>query len=102
MSTNGAAIRHDLRELIPAVIYSVITFNIIGLTKVLMLGEFALHVLTMVGVTIGVLLVTKVVLLVGVLPFYETPGAGVDHIPLMLLRTRAVPAAPVPAANVPW
>jgi hypothetical protein len=71
MRTIGATIRHEIRELIPAVIYFVITFNIIGFTKVLMLREYGIQVSTLVGATLGALLVAKAVLLVGVLPFME-------------------------------
>jgi hypothetical protein len=64
-------IRHEIRELLPAVIYFVITFNIIGFTKVLMLREYGITVSTFVGATFGALLVAKAVLIVGVLPFME-------------------------------
>lgn len=67
----GETIRHEIRELIPAVIYFVITFNIIGFTKVLMLRDYGITVSTFVGATFGALLVAKAVLLVGVLPFME-------------------------------
>jgi hypothetical protein len=71
MRTIGATIRHEIRELLPAVIYFVITFNIIGFTKALMLREYGITVSTVVGATVGALLVAKAVLLVGVLPFME-------------------------------
>jgi hypothetical protein len=71
MSPVGATIKHEVRELLPAVIYFVITFNIIGFTKVLMLREYGITVSTFVGATLGALLVAKAVLLVGVLPFME-------------------------------
>ena len=71
MRTIGATITHEIRELIPALIYFVITFNIIGFTKVLMLREYDIHVSTFVGATVGALLVAKAVLIVGVLPFME-------------------------------
>jgi hypothetical protein len=71
MRTIGATITHEIRELIPAVIYFVITFNIIGFTKVLMLREYGIQVSTFVGATVGALLVAKAVLIVGVLPFME-------------------------------
>jgi hypothetical protein len=67
----GATITHELRELLPAVIYFVITFNLIGVTKVLMLREYGITVSTFVGATFGALLVAKAVLIVGVLPFME-------------------------------
>jgi hypothetical protein len=66
-----ATITHEIRELIPAVIYFVVTFNIIGFTKALMLREYGIQVSTFVGATLGALLVAKAVLLVGVLPFMD-------------------------------
>jgi hypothetical protein len=71
MSLVGETTRHEIRELLPAVIYFVITFNIIGFTKVLMLRDYGITVSTFVGATFGALLVAKAVLLVGVLPFME-------------------------------
>jgi hypothetical protein len=71
MRTIGATITHEIRELIPAVIYFVITFNIIGFTKVLMLREYGITASTFAGATFGALLVAKAVLIVGVLPFME-------------------------------
>ena len=35
----GATIKHEIHELLPAVIYFVITFNLIAVTKVLILRE---------------------------------------------------------------
>ena len=69
--TTGETIKHEIRELIPAVIYFVITFNTIGFTKVLMLREYGITASTFVGATIGAFLVAKVILIVGVLPFME-------------------------------
>lgn len=71
MSRIAATIKHEMHELLPAVIYFVITFNIIGFTKVLMLREYGITVSTFVGATFGALLVAKAVLFVGVLPFME-------------------------------
>ena len=71
MSTIGETIGHEIRELLPAIIYFVITFNIIGFTKVLMLREYGITVSTFVGATLGALLVAKAVLIVAVLPFME-------------------------------
>jgi hypothetical protein len=65
MSPIGESIRHEVRELLPAVIYFVITLNIIGLTKVLMLQEYGITVSTFAGATLAALLVAKAVLIVG-------------------------------------
>jgi hypothetical protein len=71
MNSIGATIKHEMRELIPAVVYFVITFNLIGFTKVLMLREYGITVSTFVGATLGALLVATAVLTVGILPFME-------------------------------
>jgi hypothetical protein len=71
MSPISETIRHEVRELFPAVIYFVITFNLIGFTKVLMLREYGITVSTFVSATLGALLVAKAELIVGVLPFME-------------------------------
>jgi hypothetical protein len=71
MRSIAATIKHEMRELLPAVIYFVITFNIIGFTKVLMLREYGITASTFAGATFGALLVAKAVLFVGVLPFME-------------------------------
>jgi hypothetical protein len=49
MGQIGETIRYEIRELLPAVIYFVITFNIIGFTKVLMLREYGMTVSMFVG-----------------------------------------------------
>ena len=71
MNPIGATIKHEMRELIPAVIYFIIAFNLIGFTKVLMLREYGITVSTFVGATLGALLVARAVLTVGILPFME-------------------------------
>jgi hypothetical protein len=71
VSPIGETIRQEIRELLPAVIYFVITFNLIGFTEVLMLREYGITVSTFVGATFGALLVAKAVPLVGILPFME-------------------------------
>jgi hypothetical protein len=71
MRAIATTIRQEVRELLPAVIYFVITFNLIGFTKVLMLREYGITVSTFIGATLGALLVAKAVLFVGVLPFME-------------------------------
>jgi hypothetical protein len=71
MSPVGVTIGREIRELLPAVIYFVITFNIIGFTKVLILREYGITASTFVGATLGAFLAAKAVLLVGVLPFME-------------------------------
>jgi hypothetical protein len=60
MRSIAATIKHEMRELLPAVI--VIMFNIIGVTKVLMLREYGITVSAFIGATFGALMVAKAVL----------------------------------------
>ena len=49
MSLVGETIRYEIRELLPTVIYFVITLNIIGFPKVLLLRQNGMTVSTFVG-----------------------------------------------------
>lgn len=71
MRSIGEIIKDEIRELLPAVIYFFITLNAIGFTKTLMLRDYGISVSTFVNASIGALVVAKVVLVVGVLPFME-------------------------------
>jgi hypothetical protein len=64
MSPIGETSRYERRGHLPAVIYFVITFNIIGFTTVQLLREYGFTVSTFVGATPGALLVAKGVLVV--------------------------------------
>jgi hypothetical protein len=64
-------IKHELRELTPVVIYFFIALNILALTRTLILRQYGIAVTTFFNATIGALVVAKVVLVVGVLPFME-------------------------------
>ena len=65
----GEIIKHEIRELAPVVIYFFIALNILGLTRTLILRQYGITVSTFFNATIGALVVAKVVLVVGVLPF---------------------------------
>lgn len=62
-------VKYQVRELTPVVIYFFIAFNILGLTRVLLLREHGIHVSTFANATFGALLVAKAILLVEFLPF---------------------------------
>src|SRR5262245_7815403 len=67
----GEIIKHEIRELTPVVIYFVIALNALALTRTLILRQYGITVSSFFNATIGALLVAKVVLVVGVLPFME-------------------------------
>jgi hypothetical protein len=71
MRNIGETIKHEIREILPAVLYFFILFNALGFTKALMLRDYGITVSTFANATLGALVVAKVVLLVGVLPFME-------------------------------
>jgi hypothetical protein len=65
--------RHEIRELAPIVGYFFVAFNVIGFTKVLLLRNYGISQTTseFAAATIGALVMGKVALLVGLLPFME-------------------------------
>jgi hypothetical protein len=62
-------IKHEVLELIPPTIFFFIAFQIIALSRTLMLRQYGVSVSAIAGVTIGALLVGKTVLLADLLPF---------------------------------
>jgi hypothetical protein len=67
----GEIVRGEIRELTPLVIYFFIALNVVGFTRTLILKEYGISVSTFVNASIGSLIVAKVVLVVGFLPFME-------------------------------
>lgn len=65
----GEIVKDEIRELAPVVIYFFIALNILGLTRVLLLRQYDITVSTFFNATIGALVVAKVVMVVGILPF---------------------------------
>lgn len=68
MSQVWAKIKHEIHEVIPPTIFFLISFHIVVLDRALMAREFGVQPASMVGATIGALLVAKVVLLADMLP----------------------------------
>lgn len=62
-------VKYQVRELTPVVIYFFIAFNILGLTRILLLREHGIRVSTFASATFGALLVAKAIILVEFLPF---------------------------------
>ena len=71
MSTIRDKVRHELRELVPATVYLVVTFNIIGFTKYLLLRDYGINVSTFASSTILALLAAKAMVVADTLPFME-------------------------------
>ena len=79
-------VKDEIRELTPLVIYFFVALNAVGLTRALLLREYGISVSTFVNASIGALVVAKVVLVVGVLPFME-PFAKIPIIYNVLWKT---------------
>ncbi len=68
MSKIIAILGHEFRKALPAVIFFLILFHLIALTKAVALDEYSLTALRAVGATVGALLVAKAILVVEALP----------------------------------
>ena len=77
MSTLGDKLKHELRELIPVIVFFFGTFQLLALTQALMLKKFGIHVSTFLTVTVMALVVAKVVLIT-------------DHFPLLGAEVEAL------------
>jgi hypothetical protein len=71
MRSLGEIAKREIRELTPVVIFFFIALNVLGFTRALILREYGISVSTLVNASIGAIIVAKVVLVVGVLPFME-------------------------------
>ena len=64
----GAVIAKEFKEAVPATIFFLFLFHLIGLTKAVALDEFSFTALRAAGATVGALIVAKAILLVDALP----------------------------------
>lgn len=62
---------HEVRELLPPAIYFFFMLNAMAFSKKLMLEEYGIPFKSFVVATVGALVMAKVILIVGVLPFME-------------------------------
>jgi hypothetical protein len=69
MSSILSRVNHELVEAIPPAVFFFVAFQLIAFTRALMLQEYGIRTSTFVAVTIGALLVAKVVLIVDLVPF---------------------------------
>ena len=75
MSKFGQGVKHLIHELIPPVTFFFVAFQLLALTRALMLRQYGIEATTFVEATIGALVVAKVVLLADLLPFINRfPG----------------------------
>ena len=64
MSRVRAIVAKEIREALPATIFFLVMFHLIGLTKAVLLDEYSFTALRAVGATFGALIVAKAVLIV--------------------------------------
>jgi hypothetical protein len=62
-------LKDELLGIIPAAVFFFIAFQLLALTRALILQEYGVHVSTFIAATIGALIVAKVVMIVDLLPF---------------------------------
>jgi hypothetical protein len=63
------AVKHELLEILPATLFFFVAFNVIVITKKLMLEEYGIKFSGFVNAAVGALIVAKVVLLTDKIPF---------------------------------
>lgn len=63
-----AIVAKEIREALPATIFFLLLFHMIGLTKAVVLDEYSFTALRSAGATVGALIVAKAVLIVEALP----------------------------------
>ncbi len=69
MQTILRAIKHELREVVPPMIFFFVAFNVITYTKKLMLEQYGIEFSGFVTAAVGALIVAKVVLIADEIPF---------------------------------
>jgi hypothetical protein len=63
MSTVGAKLKHEVKELIPVTLFFLVAFELLALTQAMMLEEYGQRVWTFAAAAIGSLVVAKVVVI---------------------------------------
>jgi hypothetical protein len=75
MSKFSRGLKHFIQELIPPVLFFFVAFQLLALTRALMLKQYGIEVTTFVVATVGALVTAKVVVLADLLPFINRfPG----------------------------
>ena len=75
MSKFSHGLKHFVLELIPPVVFFFVAFQLLALTRALMLKQYGIEVATFVVATVSALVAAKVVLLADLLPFINRfPG----------------------------
>ena len=62
-------VRREFRQLVPVTLFFLVSFQLLALTKALMLGAYGIRVTTFFGALVAALVVAKVVVIADPLPF---------------------------------
>ena len=76
MGRIGAIVAKEIREALPATIFFLFLFHMIGLTKAVALEDYSFTALRSAGATLGALIVAKAILLVDALPISRLSSAS--------------------------
>ncbi len=71
MNKIGAIVVREIREALPATIFFLFLFHLIGLTKAVSLNDYSITALRAAGATMAALIVAKAILLVEALPIAQ-------------------------------
>ena len=71
MSKGWRTLQHEFFEILPPIIFFLISFNIVLIDRALMLRQYGLHLFSVAGASVLALLVAKVVLISEKLPFID-------------------------------
>jgi len=81
MSSIGAKVLAEIREVLPATIFFLFLFHLIGLTKAVSLDDYSITALRTAGATVGALIVAKAIVVVEALPIARLfPGRPILHV----------------------
>jgi hypothetical protein len=77
----GAIVAREVREALPATIFFLFLFHLIGLTKAVSLDDYSITALRAGGATVGALIVAKAILVVEALPMARlSSGMRILHV----------------------
>lgn len=124
MGSIRTVIAREIREALPATLFFLVLFHLIGLTKAVILEDYSFTALRAAGATVGALIVAKAILLVDALPLSRLSSGkrmvqvlwktvlysavtllfrfAEELIPLVSAHGGVVPAARAMADEVSW
>ena len=71
MNTWRERVRREIREIIPVTLFFFIAFEMLALTRTLMLEEYGIRRWTVIGAAVGALIIAKVIVIADHIPFVD-------------------------------